>query len=518
MKKRVGIQYVSSSSNNVAPYNNNLTSGQNLGKMGTNSGSLIRKFNHCKESGVADVLECTLNPDCCPQEKQKQKQKQKQNDFSVFGGIYVTSDGSNHAFVLDQVNGTWQTSITDISFGNPNLQPNLIFVSCSALGYAVAGIKCSLNDYDNNSYSYIINQKASVWDSSATKILFQDACFNQHSGISSISSPAPGYAVAGGQYTDTNNNNQSYIINQKSGVWDSFATKILFQDACFNPQSSINSISSPAPGYAVAGGQYTDTSNNVQSYIINQKSGVWDSSATKILFHDACFNPQSSINSISSPAPGYAVAGGQYTDTNNNNQFYIINQKAEVWVSFATKILFQDASSNFNNKIYLSSSAAGYAVGGGTYEDIHGKFQGFIINQNHGIWDSYPTKVLKDNTSIITGISSSSPGFAVVSGADQDRNGKFNTFLLNQKRGVWDSYPQNIAFQDICSNHVAFVESISSSSPGYAVCGGLYIDTSNHFQIFRTNQVNGVLEVAQKIVETTSTNKNEGISVSSVKK
>jgi len=239
MKNRLGIQYVSSNTN-IAPWNNNLTSGQNLGKMGTNSGSLIRKFNHCKGSGVPDVLECTLNPGCCPQKQEEL------SVFSVFGGIYTTNDGSNHAFVLDQVNGTWQSSFTDISFGNPNLQPSFINVCSSAPGYAVAGITCEFNN--NTSKAFIINQKAGVWDSSATEILFQDP----NASINSVSSSAPGYAVVGGSYRDIDGYDQAYVINQVNGTWDSSATKIVFDNAATNPNASIVSVSSSDPSYAVA--------------------------------------------------------------------------------------------------------------------------------------------------------------------------------------------------------------------------------------------------------------------------
>jgi hypothetical protein len=34
-----------------------------------NIGSLYRKYNYCKNSGVSDVTECVLNPNCCPKNK-----------------------------------------------------------------------------------------------------------------------------------------------------------------------------------------------------------------------------------------------------------------------------------------------------------------------------------------------------------------------------------------------------------------------------------------------------------------
>jgi len=171
---------------------------------------------------------------------------------------------------------------------------------------------------------------------------------------------------------------------------------------------------------------------------------------------------------------------------------------------------------------FVSSSAPGYAVAGGTYLDIHKNDQAYVINQKRGIWDSHITKVLTDFTrSAITSISSSSPGFAVASGIYQDKNGDFNTFLLNQKSGVWDSHVQNIAFQDISSNHSGTIFSVSSSAPGYAVGGGYYLDASNHLQMFRINEVNGVLQPPHKIVNSSAArllNTYSTTSVSSVVK
>jgi len=500
MKNRLGIQYISSSNTNVASWNNNLTSGQNLGKMGTNSGSLIRKFNHCKGSGVPDVLECTLNPGCCPQ-KQEEEIEEIQI-YSVAGGIYQDTNKSTYPFVYNQVNGEWDSVATDISFSNAATDPNALIstVSSSAPGYAVAG--GLYNDRNNKTLAFVVNQKEGVWDSFVTDISFVNAATNPYAVIfmSSVSSSAPGYAVAGGLYQDTNNKTQAFVVNQKEGVWDSVATDISFVNAFTNPNAGIISVSSSDPSYAVAGGFYQDANNHRQAFVINQVKGTWDSVATDISFVNAAPNPFASITSVSSSAHGYAVAGGSYNDANGGYQAFVVNQAYGTWGTPTDISFINPPTYQFPSITSVSSSAPDHAVAVGYFQGkSSSRSKSFIINQTNGHWDTTATFVdfanlAIDPYSVINSVSSPAPNYAVAGGTYLDSENRTQAFVINQVKGTWQQPLQITLPYDACLNStvVGRVCSVSASAPGYAVAGGTYKNTTGFYESFVINQVNGI--------------------------
>jgi len=384
--------------------------------------------------------------------------------YAVAVGVYFTTAGRRKTFAINQVNGTWDSVASDITFSNiinTISPPVIIQVSSSVPGYAVA-----LGVYDSTDAKHIffVNQVNGSWDSFVTDISF--AYDANPSELWIYSSSVLGYAVAVGQYRHRLDYSVNYgpdsaisfVINQVNGTWDSFPTPIVFCNSPLHNQvSEITSVSYSAPGYAVAGGYYYDASSHMQAFVVNQVNGIWDSVATDISFANAASNPVAFINynSVSSSAPGYAVAGGYYSDASNHQQAFVVNQVNGIWDSVATKIVLNNAYTNpFGNIVSVSSSAPGYAVAGGLYFDASNHPQAFVVNQVNGTWDSFATPIDFSNCSfddqqfIIINIVSSSPGYAFAGGSYLDTNGNYQAFVINQVNGVWDSSATNITFPD----------------------------------------------------------------------
>jgi hypothetical protein len=74
------------------------------------------------------------------------------------------------------------------------------------------------------------------------------------------------------------------VLNQVNGTWQQPALQItLPYDACLNdPKAIVTSVSTSAPGYAVAGGIYNNISNSYESFVINQVNGIWQQPAIKV--------------------------------------------------------------------------------------------------------------------------------------------------------------------------------------------------------------------------------------------
>ena len=382
MNKRFQIHYISNNSGNLYPkgikaYNQNSCA----------AGSLARKYNHCKNSGTSDVLECTLNPSCCSGKEEPIVV------YSVVGGMFQNSQGVYQAFVTEEKNGQWRLPVTNVSFVNGSLQPGyynvVTSIAASGYGYAVAGgFYYDINGFD---HAFVINQTPNGWDTNATPLSFPNPSpTTPYSYVNSVSSSSPGYAVAGGQYNDDTNHNTAFVINQTPNGWDTKATPLSFPNPNpTNPYSYVNSVSSSSPGYAVAGGYYYDDTNHNTAFVINQTPNGWDTNATPISFpNPSPTNPLSYVTSVSSSNPGYAVAGGNYYDDTYKFQAFVISQTPNGWDINATPISFPNPSPTdpYSYVSSVSSSQPGYAVAAGYYRDSNNNIQSFVIHQVNGIW------------------------------------------------------------------------------------------------------------------------------------
>jgi hypothetical protein len=498
MNKRFQIQYVSNNSGNLYPkgmkaYNQNSCA----------AGSLARKYNHCKKSGTSDVWECTMNPSCCPGKEEPLVV------YSVAGGNFIDSQGLYQSFVTEEKNGQWRLPVTDVSFVNGYLgyYNEVVSIAASGYGYAVAGGYYS--DTNSIDHAFVINQTANKWDNVATDISFSNP--SQGSIVISVSSSSPGYAVAGGYYYDNINDKfKSFVINQTPNGWDNVATDISFSNTSQN--SFVNSVSSSSPGYAVVGGNYTDT-NGYQAFVINQTPKGWDNVATDISFSNPGFR-ESRVSSVSSSSPGYAVAGGNYTDANDIARAFVINQTPNGWDNVATDISFSNTSQD-SYVFSVSSSSPGYAVVGGNYVDTNGFYQAFVINQTANKWDNVATDISFSNPSLrseVDSVSSCKPGYAVAGGRYTDTNGFYQAFIINQTANKWDNVATDISFSN--PSIYSRVISVSSSSPGYAVAGGIYKDANGYYQSFVIHQVNGIWQ--QPAIAITDSFSQEGYYSSTV--
>jgi hypothetical protein len=159
MKKPWAIQNVSNTRNSGNLY----PKGMKAYKQNSSSaGSLARKYNHCRNNNVGDVLECVLNPSCCPKAK-------KEVIYSVVGGRYTTISSGNQGFIYN---------INDVSALIVSLPP----------GY----------DPTDHQYAY----------------------------LTSISASSNGNAVAGGSYRDDTGAQQAFVTNQVNGQWKNPSIKV----------------------------------------------------------------------------------------------------------------------------------------------------------------------------------------------------------------------------------------------------------------------------------------------------
>ena len=99
------------------------------------------------------------------------------------------------------------------------------------------------------------------------------AALNQHgfAAIESVSCASAGNCGAGGIYIDSAGNTQAFVVSQTGGTWHPAievpGTAALNQIG----DAVITSVSCASAGNCSAGGDYTDSSGNIQAFVDSEK-------------------------------------------------------------------------------------------------------------------------------------------------------------------------------------------------------------------------------------------------------
>ena len=93
--------------------------------------------------------------------------------------------------------------------------------------------------------------------------------------VRSVSCAAAGNCSAGGLYFDGSSHLQAFVVSQVNGIWGKAeevpGTAALNQGA----SAQISSVSCAAAGNCSAGGSYTDSSGDLQVFVVSQVNGIW---------------------------------------------------------------------------------------------------------------------------------------------------------------------------------------------------------------------------------------------------
>jgi hypothetical protein len=83
-------------------------------------------------------------------------------------------------------------------------------------------------------------------------------------------------------------------------------------------------VSCASPGNCSAVGYYTDSSGRQQAFVLNETDGTWG--AAEAVPGIAALNKggQAEANSVSCASAGNCSAGGDYTDSSNRQEVFVV--------------------------------------------------------------------------------------------------------------------------------------------------------------------------------------------------
>jgi lysophospholipase L1-like esterase len=222
------------------------------------------------------------------------------------GGYTEPSSGGTYAFVISEVNGTWEQmqGVTSITSTDSTVNS----VSCPSPGNCSAG--GSYVAASGHQQAFVVNKVNGTWGQA------KEVPGSGVIGIDSVWCASAGNCSAGGTYEEYSGyyQFQTFVVNKVNGTWGSAQELPGLAALNAGGASSGISVSCAAAGDCSASGSYTDASGNSQAYIDTQMNGVWGTAeelpGSAALTHGA----GTSIYSLSCPPEGGCVVGGSYQE------------------------------------------------------------------------------------------------------------------------------------------------------------------------------------------------------------
>ena len=192
-----------------------------------------------------------------------------------------------------------------------------------------------------------------------------------------------------------------------------------------------------------------------------------------------------SVGWVSCRRVGYCSAAGTYTDVSGHGQPFVVNEskgrwgKAEEVPGIAALSVGQGAGIG-----QLSCAAAGYCSAGGSYTDASGHGQPFVVNESKGRWgkaEEVPsTAALNAGGSAGIGqLSCPSKGNCTAGGTYTDKAGNPEAFVVNEKAGRWGKAEEVPGIPALKAVGGARLQALSCGSAGNCAVGGYYLIAPN---------------------------------------
>jgi hypothetical protein len=184
------------------------------------------------------------------------------------GGSYGYGSGHTQVFVVSQVNGTWRTAleVPGIAAFNTDGAGDIYSVSCASAGNCSAG-----GAYWSGSWhAFVVNQVNGTWRTAIE--VPGTATLSQGKGVwlASVSCASAGNCSAGGWYQVGSGHSQAFVVSQVNGTWRTAmqvpGTATLNQGGA----AWLVSVSCASAGNCSAGGGYTDSSGHRQAFVITE--------------------------------------------------------------------------------------------------------------------------------------------------------------------------------------------------------------------------------------------------------
>lgn len=346
-------------------------------------------------------------------------------------GVYRNDLAGVEAFVTREVNGTWSTAI-EIP-GTVALDPagtHRVYpysLSCSSAGNC--GITGSYTDVFGKYQAFVDSEVNGKWRT-AIEVPGTGA-LNQYgdAGGVSISCKSAGNCSAVGEYTDSSDHNEAFVVSEVNGSWRP-AVEVPGSAALSQGNNgTVDAVSCASPGNCSAVGSM-DTAPMGVAFAVNQVNGRWQSAIAVPGVAAIDQGGMAVVTSVSCASAGNCSAGGNYSDTQGGLGVFVVTEVNGIWQT-AIKVA---GVTNVNS--VSCASAGNCSVGGTSYDQT-----ALVVNEVNGIWHAaiqVPGTATLDHgqNAVVTSVSCPSAGNCTA-GGNYWYGATGGSFVVSEVSGTW---------------------------------------------------------------------------------
>ena len=405
------------------------------------------------------------------------------------GGFYEDSSDEAQAFIVNETGGTWGKAeeVPGTATLNAGGDAKVKSLSCGSSGNCSAG--GYYTDVSGEEQAFVVNETGGTWGE-AEEVPGTRLLNSGYAGVESLSCSSLGDCSAGGNFEDSLNHFQAFVVNETGGTWGEAEEVPGTATLNAGGDAEVYSLSCSSPGNCSAGGYYTDGSSHIQAFVENETSGAWGDAEE--VPGTAALNAggDAEIESLSCSSTGNCSAGGFYEDASLHTQAFLINETGGTWGEAeevpGTATLNADGYAGVET---LSCSSSSNCSAGGFYEDAFDHTQALVVNETGGTWgkaEEVPgTAALNaGGDADIESLSCSSSGNCSAGGFYETASLYGQAFVVNETSGKWGEAEEVPGTATLNAGGDADIESLSSSSSDNCSAGGFYEDASGHEQAF----------------------------------
>jgi hypothetical protein len=411
------------------------------------------------------------------------------------GGYYRDQHHHDQGFVVTERHGSWGRAAELPGLGALNNTGNasVVSVSCTSAGNCSAG--GTYRGGSSHASGFVATEKEGRWDRAIEVPGLGGLSPDGKAAVVSVSCAEAGNCAATGNYTDSDGQQQGFVVNENNGRWGQ-AIEIPGLGTLDNGSADATEVSCAAAGNCAAVGLYTDSAGHEQGFVADQQSGSWGQAIEVPGLGALNQGDGAAVLAVSCAAAGNCAAGGYYTDSSGNEQGFVADRQAGSWGQ-AIEVPGLGALNETNNDPLayvgsLSCASPGNCLAGGDFGWPYS--WAFVASEKNGVWGQAIAvpglgALVNGRWASLLSVSCASAGNCAIGGDDENMtsHGDFTqAFAAIRQPGRWDQATRMPGLAALNKNGSTSVASVSCGSADVCTAAGYYTDRHGHLQGFVT--------------------------------
>jgi hypothetical protein len=367
------------------------------------------------------------------------------------GGAYTAANGNVEGLVLNEVNGTWTapTTILAPAGAASNSDLTVYGLSCGSLGNCAA-----VGSYDDsalNIQAFVANEINQKWTSAVKVTLPSNALgTGQTALVRSVVCPSAGNCSAVGGYLDNAtpaSRTEGFVIGEVGGSWQSASEISMTSSTNFNPYVDVNQIACSSTSNCVGVGSFIDANDVTQGLLVDQVKGTWSRGLSLTLPANASAFAGASVSEVTCVKNASCAVLGTFNTNTGAVQGLSATESGGQWLRAQELTMPPNAAINPHVFLYGFQGIACASVGncslGGQYQNSTGQIEGFLENENSGVWKSATALALPSGAQQagknggVVAISCPRVGNCRAGAAYLDSTGIYQALVVTETNGTW---------------------------------------------------------------------------------